>query len=412
MKVIEAGKIDKTMAVVMQYARSGANSVFSDKYNGNNFVFWEDIRFELKYKPDIEGKEVIRTMQETYMVGNADCEDFSIIISANLLTAKVPHFLRIYDFGRGWEHIGVVLTDGTVIDPVNDIFNVEPNYVKKKDYHYNNSNNGLGNIPTTDFSTQIKGKTQVKINNEIESLIDTKTDFSKEEIEFMYQHYEGSGGQGSKGATGEGLLYEFFTPDYICELMWKLAIKHGYDGGNVLEPSCATGRLITSAKDYNKVVGFEINRYSAKIAELKHKGMTVYNNYFETAFLQQKRDSIRYGKKGQLETWLQQYPFSLVIGNPPYGIYKNQFSSYFPFEKKMAQIETVFMYWALKMLKEGGLMVFITAQAFMRTGNKYQYAKGVLGEMCDLVDAYRLPSVFKFSEVPTDIIVLRRNGKN
>ena len=67
---------------------------------------------------------------------------------------------------------------------------------------------------------------QFELNKEIEQLIQkkdkAKQDYSEKDKQFIAQ-YEGSGGQGSKGATGEGVLYEFFTPDYICELMWKLA---------------------------------------------------------------------------------------------------------------------------------------------------------------------------------------------
>ena len=66
---------------------------------------------------------------------------------------------------------------------------------------------------------------QFELNKEIEQLIQkkdkAKQDYSEKDKQFIAQ-YEGSGGQGSKGATGEGVLYEFFTPDYICELMWKL----------------------------------------------------------------------------------------------------------------------------------------------------------------------------------------------
>jgi hypothetical protein len=55
--------------------------------------------------------------------------------------------------------------------------------------------------------------------------------------------YEGAGGLGSRGASGEGVLYEFYTPDYVVNLMWELARYHGFDGkGTVLEPSVATGK--------------------------------------------------------------------------------------------------------------------------------------------------------------------------
>jgi hypothetical protein len=77
---------------------------------------------------------------------------------------------------------------------------------------------------------------QYQLNKEIEALIQAKDDkhksYSRADIDFIMQ-YEGSGGQASKGATGRGILDEYFTPDYICEIMYQLALKHGYDGGPV-----------------------------------------------------------------------------------------------------------------------------------------------------------------------------------
>lgn len=249
---------------------------------------------------------------------------------------------------------------------------------------------------------------QHTLNKQIEELIRKKDvaneKYSAEDIAFI-QHYEGSGGQGKKGASGEGILYEFYTPDFVVELMWELAYHYGYDGGNVLEPSIGTGRMIRPAKDFSKCVGFEINPVSARIAEISYPGCTVYKEYFETAFLQSPRYTCRLKEK---PTWLKEYPFSLVIGNPPYGIYKNQYSSYFPEAKKLKQIENFFIYQGLKLLKSEGLLIYLTGSNFLRNGDTYNEAKEEIGALADLVDAYRLPPVFKYSEVPTDIIVLRR----
>ncbi|MEY3412282.1 MAG: putative adenine-specific methylase, partial [Bacteroidota bacterium] len=58
---------------------------------------------------------------------------------------------------------------------------------------------------------------QHTLNKEIEELIRKKDlgneKYSVKDIAFI-QHYEGSGGQGKKGASGEGILYEFYTPDF------------------------------------------------------------------------------------------------------------------------------------------------------------------------------------------------------
>ncbi len=251
-------------------------------------------------------------------------------------------------------------------------------------------------------------KNQYQLNQEIEAFIrdkDIKNErFSAADIDFIGQ-YEGSGGQGSKGAKGEGILYEFYTPDFVVDLMWELAYRYGFDEkGTVLEPSIATGRLIRPAPHKENCVGFEINPISARIAELSYPGATIHRGYFETAFLQPSRYTARLKEK---LTWLPQYPFSLVIGNPPYGKYKNKYSSYFP-SPKMHQIELFFMFYGLKMLKAGGLLVYLTSSNFLRNGISYNSEKEEIGKIADILDAYRLPPVFRFSQVPIDILVLKR----
>jgi type I restriction-modification system DNA methylase subunit len=202
------------------------------------------------------------------------------------------------------------------------------------------------------------------------------------------------------------VLYEFFTPEYIVELMWELAYKYGYDKtGSILEPSIATGRLIAPAPDKSKITAFEINPTSARICQITYPEAKIHTGYFETAFLQEPRFTSKL--KGEQITWLDDYPFSLVIGNPPYGKHKNKYSSYFT-NPKMQQIELFFMYYGLKLLKSDGLLVYITSSNFLRNGISYNSEKESIGKIAELIDAYRLPPVFRFSEVPTDIIVLRK----
>lgn len=252
----------------------------------------------------------------------------------------------------------------------------------------------------------MKQKNQFQINQEIEQLIkeyDLKgKSFTKDEISFI-STYSGSGGQGKHGAKGQGVLYEFYTPDYICDLMWQLAVNYGYDNGYVLEPSCATGNLFVNAPDTSKCVGFEVNPISAKISNIRFPKATIYNDYFETAFLERPR----FTSIIKSFTWLNEYPFSLIIGNPPYGSYKNMYSIYFK-KDKIKQIEQFFFLYGLKMLKKNGLLIYLVSQNLMRSGIAYQDLKKQIAIYADFVDAYRLPTVFDYSEVPTDIIILRR----
>ncbi len=254
-----------------------------------------------------------------------------------------------------------------------------------------------------------KAVSQYKLNQQIEDFIREKdaknVAYSQDEVLFI-QQYEGSGGQGSKGASGEGVLYEFYTPEYVVELMWDMAYNYGFDKtGTVLEPSIATGRLIEPAPDKSLVTGFEINPISARICEIIYPEAHINRGYFETAFLEPPRFTTKI--KDEKLTWLKGYPFSLVIGNPPYGKHKNKYSSYFT-KPKMQQIEMFFMYYSLKLLKPGGLLVYLTSSNFLRNGISYNNEKDNIGKLADLVDAYRLPHIFRFSDVSTDIIVFKR----
>ncbi len=62
----------------------------------------------------------------------------------------------------------------------------------------------------------------------------------------------------------------------------------------------------------------------------------------------------------------------------------------------------------MKLLKPGGLLVFITASSFMRNDKTYNHEKKMIGKYAEFVDAYRMPKVFKDTAVPTDILIFRR----
>lgn len=210
--------------------------------------------------------------------------------------------------------------------------------------------------------------------------------------------------------TSDAGLYEFYTPDYIRERMWKLAYHYGYDGGNILEPSCATGHMFLGAPIGAQKVGFEVNPITATIAKLifSDSSYTIYNQYFETAFLQEFRGQYRSLLKNKT-TWLSQYPFSLVIGNPPYGLWQTNYP-YFkkPLNGNFRQVEIFFLYKCLELLKPGGLLVFLTASSWLRNGHSYQGLKEEVLKIATLVDAYRCGEVFKHSGVPTDILIYKK----
>jgi hypothetical protein len=243
---------------------------------------------------------------------------------------------------------------------------------------------------------------QHQINEGIKALVLSKDTFTQEEKKVL-RMYSGSGGQGKNGAKGIAeILYEFYTPGETADVMYELAYKYGFKDGKILEPSCGTGELIRPAKDYKQVTAFEINPVSAKIAKILYPGINLHGGYFETAFLQEPR----FTKRCKPFSWLAS-DYELVIGNPPFGKNTNTYSSYFP-TPKFAQVEMFFIYYAMQLLKKDGLLVYMISSNFLRNGNSYNDSKATIGKIADIVDAYRLPPVMTYTEVPVDIIVLRK----
>lgn len=225
----------------------------------------------------------------------------------------------------------------------------------------------------------------------------------------LFLNYSGRGQVWDPNKTGDSAeLFEFYTPEYLVDLMYRLAHHYGFEGGNILEPSCANARMF--AHDYaqgSTHVGFEVNPVTAKMAQLLHPDATIHNMYFEQAFLDPTRN--RYTKLLKNgETWLKEYPFDLVIGNPPYGIHQNKYTGHKFFKLNFMQVEIFFLYAGLRLLKPGGILVYLTASNFLRNGNKYNQIKQEVIKVGEMVDAYRMPKVFRRTGVPTDIMVWKR----
>lgn len=245
-------------------------------------------------------------------------------------------------------------------------------------------------------------------NTAIEALIrrkDAKGEhYTPTERDFIAA-YSGGGGLAEHGATGTGILYEFYTPAWLCTLLWQLAHHYGYTGGPVLEPACGSGNLLIDAPKKAPVVAFETNPTSARIAEIRRPGAIVHRQSFETAFLQPPRYTARIPRDG---TWLPEAPFELCIANPPYGAFSGTYAPLFK-ARKHASFEAFFIRQALHLLRPGGLLIFIIPSAFLRNGNAYQNDKARITQQAALRDAYRLPPVFKHTAVGTDLIVLQKH---
>lgn len=247
---------------------------------------------------------------------------------------------------------------------------------------------------------------QHQLNKQIEALIDEKdkqgASFTAEEKDLLRQ-YAGSGGLMKQGAKGRGVLYEYYTPDWLVEQMWSLAYKFGYTGGSVLEPAVGTGNFLKYAPKDAVVFGFETNHYSARIAQVLYPNAHIHEKAFENLF---------FAGNIHLKDKIDHVLSSLVIGNPPYGEFTGKYAGMG--EKKWTgalEYDQYFMLRGLDLLQPGGLMVFLVPSLFIQSGQKYNKIKDKILKKAEVMVCYRLPqNVFATTDIGTDIIVLRKRG--
>lgn len=269
-----------------------------------------------------------------------------------------------------------------------------------------------GGVATNDYK-YFKGidanyKNQFEINKAIEELVENvPADKLTPEEKGFIGYFAGYGGLEKFGATGKGLLYEYFTPSVIAKKMWGLAYKYGFKGGHVLEPSCGIGEFIKYAPDQNMVTGYEINEVSAKICRILFPMANIQSKYFETLFIKNNntiKDNLQGVKK-----------YQLIIGNPPYGSMGGIYAGMG--EKSYTKANNYIEYFisrGLDLLEKDGLLLYIIGTEVAAGGKPFLQqpitpVKKSIMEKGELIDAYRLPNgVFETTDVLTDIVVFRK----
>jgi len=255
-------------------------------------------------------------------------------------------------------------------------------------------------------------KKQYQINQDIEALLHKKGNNPKaynEVDRFFISQYSGYGGLGAEGKEGKEVLYEYYTPSELVKVMWQLLLKHGFNGGQVLEPSAGTGRFLFFAPDTPNPIYFtalEISKVSSTIAKIMHPYADVRNQYFEQLFLR-NRASV----KDDVEP-----RYDAIIGNPPYGSIKGgQGGKYLAMGEaaytKATRYDEYFITRSLDLLKSGGLLCFVVGSAsgntFLSTGNNI--VKEQIAKKANLLEAYLLPEkVFRFTDVVAEILVFQK----
>ena len=159
--------------------------------------------------------------------------------------------------------------------------------------------------------------------------------------------------------------------------------------------------LLKYAPKGSAIVGYEINHYAARIAQILYPAAQIHEAAFETIF---------FAGNIHLKDDFADTRYSLVIGNPPYGEFSGRYAGMG--EKKwtgVLQYEHYFTLRGLDLLKSGGVLIYILPSNFLRGSSFTTIAKKIAAK-CTGLDRYCLGTgIFKTTDIETDIIALRKN---
>ena len=201
----------------------------------------------------------------------------------------------------------------------------------------------------------------------------------------------------------QSVLTAFYTPSAVTEALTDVLKEHHIIPEKVLEPSAGIGAFVDSVLDNNPkadIMAFEKDLLTGKILRHLHPEQKVRIEGFE-----------------KIEKPFNDY-FDLAISNIPFGDVAVFDPSYTAMKGMRTlvtrRIHNYFFVKALDMVRDGGLVAFITSQGVLNAKNN-SAARFMMLYHADLVSAIRLPNNLftenANTEVGSDLIILQKNSQ-
>ena len=263
--------------------------------------------------------------------------------------------------------------------------------------------------PTWNIDASYEEKYSIKesenVRDEIKRILDKNTDeviSNSPEYLKLLAKYEGGGGLKVENRTTAEVLNAFYTPRNIVNAVWQIADHYAPDAKTVLEPSSGIGRFAEKHETDKQITMREIDQTSARIAKLLHPKTTVIQGAFQSQF---------FDITGRIHNEKTELPkYDIVIGNPPYGAYSNEWKGRGE-GKEHNRIEEYFIEKGLDSLKDDkSVLAFVVPSGWLRSGK--DKVKNIIANKGTLIDAYRLPNkAFDTTDIGTDIIIMKKSVK-
>jgi N12 class adenine-specific DNA methylase len=199
------------------------------------------------------------------------------------------------------------------------------------------------------------------------------------------------------------VLSAFYTPPEIVSTLAGALKDAGIVSERFLDPSAGMGEFISAYKNQGAIgetVGFEKDLLTGKMLRYLYPESTINAEGFEN--IRESRNDY----------------FDLAASNIPFGdmaVFDPAFHASSVIAEKMATsaIHNYFFLKAVKTLREGGILAFVTSQGVMDSPKNQPIRNWLMGE-CSLVSVIRLPnnlfSDYAGTDVGSDLIFLQKNG--
>lgn len=198
------------------------------------------------------------------------------------------------------------------------------------------------------------------------------------------------------------VLTAFYTPEIIPQIVYKVLNGQGIKPERIYEPSSGAGVFITEAASafpgLEKIEAVEKDFLSAKILMALSSSLKVPVNVQVKGF-----ENTNNSENGNSD---------LIISNIPFGNFR-VFDERYRDEALSGKIHNYFFVKGLDKLKEGGLLIFITTDAFLNSPSN-EHARKYIFSHADFISLGVLPdNLMKETgntKAPSHLLILQKNS--
>ncbi|MCD7949313.1 MAG: SNF2-related protein [Erysipelotrichaceae bacterium] len=216
-----------------------------------------------------------------------------------------------------------------------------------------------------------------------EAFDETKSNWNSE-----YHELKGLLTDEEYASARESTLSAFYTSPEVIEGIYKALEKMEFQYGNILEPSCGTGRFfgcLPEEMSESHLYGIELDSISGRIARQLYQNAHIDIEGYEN-------------------TNLPDNFFDISISNIPFGQFKVSDSRY---DRLNFNIHDYFFAKTIDKVRTGGIIAFVTSRYTMDKSSSR--VRKYINERAEFLGAIRLPnSAFDDTKAVSDIIFLKK----